>query len=93
MHAVDIWTVKSPLRKPASIHERSLVVGYGKPLLRITPQRRDGTGYGLTVRTMSGRVLLEVDLTGQADTGELKVLSVAKRAQYRVFAQRRTRSR
>jgi hypothetical protein len=92
MHVVDIWTVKSALRKAATIHERSLVVGYGKPLLRIFPQVR-GFGYGLTVTTMSGRVLLEVDLTGPADTGELKVLSVAKRAQYRVFAQRRTRRR
>jgi hypothetical protein len=94
MHVVDIWTVKSALRKAASIHERSLVVGYGRPLLRVFPQVR-GFGYGLTVTTTSGRVLLEVDLTGPVDTGDLNVLTVAKRAKYRVFAkpQRRTRSR
>lgn len=94
MHVVDIWTVKSALRKAASIHERSLVVGYGRPLLRIVPQIR-GRGYGLTVTTLSGRVLLEVDLTGPVGAGDLQVLSIARRARYRTFArpQRRTRSR
>lgn len=92
MHAVDIWTVKSALRKATSIREPTLVVGYGRPLLRIVPQIR-GRGYGLTVMTLSGRVLLEADLTGPVGAGDLQVLSVAKRATYRVFAQRRTRSR
>jgi hypothetical protein len=93
MHVVDIWTVKSALRKAASIHERSLVVGYGKPLLRISPQVR-GFGYGLTVTTMSGRVLLEVDLTGPVGAGDLQVLTVARRAKYRVFSKpQRRRSR
>jgi hypothetical protein len=80
MHRVDIWPKARRLRKPAPCSEASIAVGYGRPQLRIIPQVK-GRGYGITVLTMSGRVLLEADLTVQPEGGG--VLTAAKRTTYR----------
>ena len=63
MHSVDIWRGNrnnDKLSGPFS--EPSIVVGYGEPMLRIVPQV-NGSGYGLTVTDMQGRVLLLADKT------------------------------
>ena len=74
MHHVDIWTgnrngdvdvLQSPLCEP------SIVVGYGKPMLRIVPQV-EGQGYGLTVTDMEGNVLLTADRTNWTSSGVLE---------------------
>jgi hypothetical protein len=72
MHHVDIWQeIRNYEGLLGPLCEPSIVVGYGKPMLRIIPQV-EGQGYGLTVTDMEGNVLLTADCTNWTSSGVLE---------------------
>ena len=87
MHRVDIWPEALRLRKPAPHSARCIVIGHGRPQLIINPQV-NGTGYGITITTMEGRVLLTADITAPI-TSKTGVCEVAKRTTYKLYPRKR----
>jgi hypothetical protein len=84
MHSVNTWAgSRTSVKLTGPYSAPFIAVGYrGRKLLTIHPQTENGTGYGLTVVSPKGKVLLVVDMTEPPKPGQT-VLEVAKRARYR----------
>lgn len=95
MHAVDIWTTsRNSSKHKGPYAEPAIIVGYGRKLLRITPQCGI-RGYGLTISTMRGRVLLEADMTDRSPPKPepgIQALEVSARTVFRLFPRKRRKS-